>query len=261
MPVLIATVNQTNVPKLLEQMNLTTVDTIVINQSTTPVNTSELTQYGRATILNSHRLGLSASRNDALALAPEDAYCYIADDDLVFEDNCDHIIENAFKTFPDADIIAFIVGTLDKQTNIIKGRVNYLTSMKLSSVQLCYKKSSFTKANITFDERFGIGSTYSFGEENIMLFDALKKGLKIYCYPEKIATLTDNRPSYWDRTITEKHLKNRGAVFKRMSPLMYWLFILQYGIRKRHLFPSHIPWYKAIHFMFQGAVEFAKTTR
>ncbi|HFI0230385.1 TPA: hypothetical protein ACGOU1_001993 [Streptococcus suis] len=261
MVVLVATVDNQNVDKLLETMNLTSVDTIVVNQYRSGREQSELVTKEHSTILHSNRLGLSASRNDALALTPENAICQIADDDLVFVDNYEQIVADAYQEFPDADMIAFHVdnevASLAKKP-LKKGRIYHLGSMKTSSVQISFRKSSLSQKRIVFDERFGIGAKYGSGEENILLFDALRKGLKIYSYPVKIATLIDARDSYWDRSNSPEVCRKRGAIYKRMSPNWYWLLILQFAIRKRKMMLPEIKITDNIRYMFQGAREFSR---
>ncbi|MBY4972585.1 glycosyltransferase family 2 protein [Streptococcus suis] len=258
MVILIATIDNENVEKLIETMNLSNVDTIVINQNRSGRKYSELIKNGRSTILQSNRLGLSASRNDAISLAKDSDICQIADDDLVFVDQYERIVEKAYREFPDADIIIF---GMDFQNHAIpkkeiaKGRIGYLASMKVVSFQISFKKSSLSKKGITFDERFGIGAKYGSGEENILLFDALRNGLKIYSYPEKIATLI-SRPSQWDRSNSPEVCKKRGAIYKRMSPHWYWIIIIQFAIRKRKMMPNEISILDNIKYMFEGATKF-----
>ena len=50
---------------------------------------------------------------------------------------------------------------------------------------------------IYFNQCFGGGTEYSHGEDNLFLTDCLRKGLKIYAYPEYIAKLTEERKSTW----------------------------------------------------------------
>ncbi|HEL1558045.1 TPA: glycosyltransferase [Streptococcus suis] len=258
MVVLVATLNNKNVPELVKNMNLSEVDTIVVNQSTSGRSETHLEKVEHSTIIYSDRLGLSASRNDAIAQAEDSAICQIADDDLVFVDQYESIVEKAYQEFPDADIIILGMDFRNHpfpKKNLPKGKVGFLKSMRVVSYQINFKKSSIKQVDINFDERFGIGSKYGSGEENIFLFDALKKGLKVYSYPEVIATLLD-RPSHWDRKATYSFYKNRGAIFKRMTPNWYWLLIIQFGIRKHDsLFPK-ISLGESIRYMFQGAREF-----
>lgn len=260
MTVLVATLNVDNINQLIKDMNLESTETIVVHQSSQKRSSSQLVKRANKTVLYSDRIGLSASRNDAIALADVNAICQIADDDMMFVNEYDRIVEQAYHEFPDADFIIFYVDQENEQLSkkkLRKGKLNYLTVMKVSSVQINFRKSSFMSAHLQFDERFGIGAPYTSGEESILLFDALRSGLKIYSYPVKIATLRD-RKSHWDRSNTPENCRKRGAVYKRMSSRWYWLLIIQFAIRKRKLMKPEISVMKNIKYMFQGAKDFEK---
>lgn len=260
MVVLVATLDNNNVPELLKNMNISDVEAIVVNQSSLGRNIRNIEKLGKSTIINSERLGLSASRNDAVDMANELDICYIADDDMVFVDQYDSIVTKAYQEFPDADFIVFIVdfeNNTGRKKVQPKGRIHYLAAMQTSSVQISFKKSSFIKAGLRFDERFGIGAEFGSGEENILLFDALRKGLKIYSYPVKVAELII-RESQWDRSNTPENCRKRGAIYKRMTKRWYWLLILQFAIRKRKMMLPEISLFDNIRYMFQGAREFSK---
>ncbi|HEL1907889.1 TPA: glycosyltransferase family 2 protein [Streptococcus suis] len=260
MVVLVATLDNNNVPELLKNMNISDVETIVVNQSSFGRNISNIEKSGKSTIINSERLGLSASRNDAVDMANELDICYIADDDMVFVDQYDSIVTKAYQEFPDADFIVFIVdfeNNTGRKKVQPKGRIHYLAAMQTSSVQISFKKSSFVKAGLRFDECFGIGAEFGSGEENILLFDALRKGLKIYSYPVKVAELII-RESQWDRSNTPENCRKRGAIYKRMTKRWYWLLILQFAIRKRKMMLPEISLFDNIRYMFQGAREFSR---
>ncbi|MBO4106824.1 glycosyltransferase [Streptococcus suis] len=258
MVVLVATLEHENIDQLLMEMNLSTVESIVINQSRSARDETSVLQREQATIVHSRRLGLSASRNEALSYANSGAICQVADDDLVFVDNYQEIVNRAYQEYPDADIIIFYVDFENhaiKRPRLSKGKLSYLDAMRVSSVQISFKKSSFEKVGLSFDERFGIGAQYGSGEETILLFDALGKGLKIYSYPEKIASLRD-RESHWDRSNTPENCRKRGAIYKRMTKRWYWLLILQFAIRKRKMMLPEISMVQNIRYMLQGAKNF-----
>ncbi|MBL6537178.1 glycosyltransferase family 2 protein [Streptococcus suis] len=260
MVVLVATLDHENVDQLIDEMNLSTVDSIVIHQTRAERKETVLEQREKAKIVYSQGLGLSVSRNEALSYAENDAICQVADDDLVFVDNYQEIVSRAYKEFPDADIIIFYVDFENhaiSRPRLSNGRLSYLDAMRVSSVQISFKKSSFTQVGLSFDERFGIGAQYGSGEETILLFDALGKGLKLYSYPEKIASLRD-RESHWDRSNTPENCQKRGAIYKRMTRRWYWLLILQFAIRKRKMMLPEISLFKNIYYMLQGARNFSR---
>lgn len=263
MVVLIATMDNDNIQELLKKMNLSNTDTIVVNQYKNGREQAEVSFNGKALIVDSDRLGLSASRNEAIYIADKDAICQLADDDMTFVDDYEKILALAYEEFPDADIIVFYVDNEDKaqaKQRMKKGRIRHVGAMKTSSVQISFKRASLVDNNIQFDERFGIGGKYGSGEENILLFDALRKGLKIYSYPIKVATLINDRDSHWDRSVTPEFCEKKGAIFKRMSPMWYWLIILQFCVRKRQML-KEVGLLPSIRLMFKGAKEFKRSAK
>ena len=69
-------------------------------------------------LINVNEIGLSKSRNLAIANAKADI-CLLADDDIVYENNFESIILNAFNLNPSADIITFKMN--DFKGNSFKG--------------------------------------------------------------------------------------------------------------------------------------------
>lgn len=55
--------------------------------------------------------------------------------------------------------------------------------------------------------------------------------MKIYAYPAYIAELTEERDSTWNTGDTKKYLKDKGALFRNLSPKLWVLFCLQDAIR------------------------------
>lgn len=260
MIVLIATLDNLNIEEQIKTMNLYNIETIIVNQSSLKKESNRVERVHNTTILHSDRIGLSASRNDAISLAPNDSICQIADDDMIFVDNYAAIVDEAYKAHPDADMIVFYLhreDSLARKGKLPSGKIGYLRALNVSSGQITFKKSSLEKNGIKFDERFGIGAKYGFGEENILLFDCLRKHLNIYSYPVEIAHEL-HRESHWDRTNNKEQCRKRGAVYRRMSPKLFWLFILQYAVRKRNIMPEDISIFKNIKYMYEGVREFNK---
>lgn len=88
--------------------------------------------------------------------------------------------------------------------------------MKLSSVEVAFRLDSIKKNGICFNEYFGAGSRFYMGEENIFLFDCLKRGLKILYVPIKVADLHIQNSS-WFNGFDKTYFINRGASFTAMS--------------------------------------------
>ena len=261
--VLISTMNLVSKDKLLKEMKINK-NAIIINQITKDILKDNLINYNddkkNIKILSFCEKGLSKSRNKALKNSKADI-CVIADDDMYYENDFDETIINEFEKKPEADLIAFVVDREDQKKSkkrFREGRVGFLKSLKLSSVQISFRRKSIIDNNILFDESFGAGSVYPWGEENIFLFDCLKRGLKIYYVPVKIATLYCNNNSSWDKSNTIEHYNNQGVIYYRMTHKFYWLLIIQFVIRKRNIYKNDLSSLSVLKSMFDGVKKIKK---
>lgn len=253
--VLVSTMNQQNEKSLVEYMNLGD-NYIIINQVTKPGMRLKNNSTANHKFLSFSEKGLSKSRNRAIYNSAADV-CVIADDDMYYETNYEKTIKEAYVKHPDADIIAFRVANEDPAAlskEIPEGRVNLITSMKLSSVRITFRKQSLIQKGISFNENFGAGSKFYMGEENLFLSDCLKKGLKIYYVSEKIATLRLNESSSWFQGYDRNYFNVKGLVYYHMSKLWFPLYIMLFAIRKRRIYGNSIPMLSALKYMFEGIV-------
>lgn len=202
--------------------------------------------------------GLSKSRNLAIEKASSDI-CILCDNDVVYVENYDKIILDAYDKLKDADIIIFFIKRPERSVpvfNKIK-KMNYLSVLKIFSPEISFKRNSVK--TIRFNEDFGAGSgKYIMGEENLFLYDALKKGLKIYYVPEKIAELKEVE-STWFSDYDEKFFISRGANYAAMSEMFSHILIWQFAIRKRKLYPK-LKMSEAVKLMYKGRKEYLSGT-
>lgn len=259
--VLISTMYQKNL-SFLQDMNLQS-DAIIINQNLDDINQNlddcsiEIKQIEGKTIklVNSLDKGLSKSRNLAIQHSEADI-CLIADDDIFYKDDYVEKVKRAYSKYPEADIIAFQVERVNttsrgKQFRKKASWENYLTSMKISSVEISFKRKSIVDNNITFNTNFGAGSNFSHGEENIFLYDCLKNGLKILYLPICIGAV-DSSESSWFKGYDKSYFYTIGAKFYNMTPTYYHALILQFALRKRKLYAKRFSFKKVVELMYDG---------
>lgn len=254
---LVSTMNA-NVADLTNKMNIHK-DAVVINQTD---------KYGYNEFKhNNHRIreymfnerGIGRSRNAALMRAAGDI-CLMADDDMVYVDDYDQIVNNAFKRYPDADMIMFNVrihtqdGVETKVPN--EGKVSYFNSLRYGTVSFAFKRMKVLKKNIFFSLLFG-GSKYGNGEDTIFLWDCLKSGLKIYKTTEIIADVYNNE-SVWFSGYNEKFFIDRGALFRALSSKYYKPLIYQFALRKQKSYEQDISFKESVRLMKKGAADFGK---
>lgn len=241
--VLVAAMNQTD-HSLLERLNINT-DVIVGNQC----DRNEIEEFQfhgyRAKYLNFAERGVGLNRNNALMRA-DGEICLIADDDMRYVDGYEKIVENAFLSHPDADMIIFNLKEKKPTRYIIKKeeKVGYLNYLRYGAARIAVKLKSVRENGIYFNQCFGGGTEHCHGEDNIFLTDCLKAGLKIYAVPVMLAELTEERESTWNAGYDDKFLRDQGALFKAISRKYWKLLCLQDALRRSKRYYG-ITWKKA----------------
>ncbi|EKU92999.1 Glycosyl transferase family 2 [Alloiococcus otitis] len=252
--VLLSTMNKNNLD-FLNNINLSS-NCVIVNQNKDNYSVKDV-QYGSCNLrlVNSKDIGLSRSRNLAIKNSRADI-CVIADDDIVYKKNYVNIIKQAYMDNPHADIIAFQVSRInskDRKKSFRKRKSwdGYLTSMKISSVEITFKRKSIVNNGISFNTDFGAGTYFSHGEENIFLYDCLDHGLKILYLPIEVGQV-DVSNSSWFQGYNASYFHTLGAKFYNMSQITYPVLIFQFAIRKYKLYKEELSFFQAIYLMKQG---------
>ena len=259
--ILASVMNQKNCEKIIQQFNISEKNKcLIINQITEGINYEKNITTGNHRFFSVEDKGLSKSRNMAIEKAMGDI-CIIADDDVEYVENYEKIVKDGYSKYPDADIIAYHFKYVDcKKYKRIKkeGRVGYLRSLGISSTQITFKRDSLQQAKIKFDENFGTGSgKCNWGEENVLLYDCLKAGLKIYYIPMMIAKKYDYG-STWDRSNTPEHFEKQGWLYYRMTRHFYWILGLQFAIRKRNIFKKEMTSWQVFTSILKGGKQYRR---
>lgn len=253
--VLVSTMHQKNYD-LIEKMNIKS-DVIVINQCNEESKKEFYYNKYRVKWINTLERGLSKSRNMAIRNSEADI-CMICDDDVIYIDDYIEKVNAQFERYPDADIITFQVEGIDKKYKDYHNKerkINYLTSMKVSSVEIAFKRNSIVQYNINFNENFGAGAMYQMGEENIFITQCLRMGLKAIYVPIKIADLYLGN-STWFKGYNKDYFISKGAAFAAMSRLLSIPYIIQFAFRKYKLYKMDMHILESIKYMFHGRKEY-----
>lgn len=246
---------------LHKKMNVTR-NALVINQ-TGIINDDDdkvLVLDQNTKYISTNQIGLSKSRNKALHNATADI-CVISDDDMIYKDNFEEIVIDAYEKNLDADIIVFKVtrinGREKKFSNSFK-RINFFSSLKISSVEITFKRNSILDKGIKFNELLGAGANYYMGEENNFLISCLKNGLKIYYVPIEIATV-DMSESTWFKEYDREYFFARGGSYAAMFPIVFPIIAFQFIIRKKKTLKlSNKKIIKAYYYSLVGAISYKK---
>jgi len=251
--VLVSTMNREDL-SLVNKMNIKS-DVLIVNQSPTSDYDFEIKKEFNIRMLSFKEKGLSKSRNRALQNAQGDI-CLIADDDVRYHDDYVDKVINAHTEYADYDIIVFAVPTtnIDREKKYYTRvkRMGYVRSLKIASFEISFKRKSIIDNKILFNEEFGAGSgQYSMGEENIFIYQCLKKGLKILYLPIEIGLVT-HEESTWFFGYNQKYFIDKGACYAAMSPKYAYLIAWQFGLRKYLNYKKEVNFIDAIINMQKG---------
>ena len=231
-----------------------TGDVVVINQCDRDGYDEYPTPTGRARMFHTTQRGLTKSRNMAFARSQADI-CLLCDDDETLETDYEARILEAYDELPQADVIVVKIrnwrNALGEQTR----QIRFPQTMKVSSIQISFRRQSLLDQGIRFDELLGAGSGNGAEEELKFLTDCEKAGLKIFFVPVTVAALTSEE-STWFGGFTEIFFENRGATTRYiLGTGLALLYAVYYIIRKRNLYRKSITPARALRATFRGIRE------
>ena len=182
-----------------------------------------------------NKKGLSVARNEGLKYVNGDIITFSDDDCWYLNDS----LENVYNYFEvnNSDIALFQhfdpeqsqypkKYPKEEKKNISRRRI-----LSQSSIDIFVNIKNVRDYTIGFDERFGVGSKYKSGEENIYLMDLYNKGYKFDYYP-KIISYHPNKRGNGNEILDEKMVIDKAPLFKRLfgDPIgivMYIAFIIK----------------------------------
>lgn len=251
--VLISCMHQTD-HSIVAKSNIQS-DVIVVNQC----DKNQIEEYSfknkigeesRVKFISTTERGLSRSRNMAIKNATADI-CLICDDDEVLDDDYATKILKAFKE-NSADVLAFQIADIGKHYPANKSKVGYIGALKLASVQLAFRRRGVIENNIKFDETIGSGVSKSGGEENIFLYDCLKRSLIIFYVPIKIGRLLKGE-SQWFHGFTPECFYDHGIKTRKlMGRFLASVYAIHFVIKKYPIYHRDIKLYTVINSIYKG---------
>ena len=241
--------------KFLERTYSPPADYIIVNQ----LLNKEKSSYSENNLFSYKEKGLSKSRNRAIVHCNSDI-ALISDDDVEYLENLEEIIKKTFEENPNADIITFQFlkdeNTLYKK-NYKKEKFwhDIYSLARVSSVEIAFRVDKIKNKNITYDENFGLGSTFPTGEEYIFLADALKNGLKILYVPIPILIHPDESSGgqFLDNPLL---IESKGALFYRIFGLKSYFITFIFALKKYKI--ANITLIQFYKLMLQGIKKYKK---
>lgn len=204
--------------------------------------------------------GVGKNRNKALMNA-SGKYLLCADQDMIYVDGYEQIVEDAFKKCPKADIIVFKLKYLNRFTPARKegGRfkkVHIWNCMRYGTARVAMRKGAIDKTCLSFSTLYGGGAKYSSGEDSLFIRDAFRKGLKMYASPITIATVKQEESS-WFCGYTDKYFIDKGILIANAFPKMKNLLVYYFAFGMRNITREY-SFKKICKLMKRGFKEFKK---
>lgn len=135
--------------------------------------------------------GMSRNRNSTLEMADGDI-ALLADDDVRYKRVFFNNVIAAFTADQELDVACFKIATPPGEPDY-KDYYPHSYSLNrevhhfISSIEIALRLSSIKKAEVSFNERFGLGSPLvQFGEEAVFIFDCISSGLNVKYIPEYV---------------------------------------------------------------------------
>ena len=239
----------------IDKMNIQS-DCIVINQC----NHNGYEEYKNYRIFYSDELGLSNSRNKGIDNAKNDIVI-LCDDDVIYKKDFEKLIVEEFEKNKIADIIVFNIDSPNRKIKLNKKnkRLHFYNILRYTSTRVAFRTDIIQKSGLKFNPLFGPGSKYLNGEESIFLTQCLRKGLKIYSSTNNIATVLQNK-STWFKGYDEKYFFDKGAIYTAINKRIRHILILQFLLRHREVL-TKIKFIDAYKIMLKGSKDYLETIK
>lgn len=257
---LISTMNRKDMSFLYDMFqhnNINNINALVINQCTGAEIPDIEAPHEKIRIISVRDKGLSKSRNMGLKNAVGDIVLP-TDDDLVYEPNIVAILERAFESNKDVDLLTF---QIKKESGgfLKKYKENTFTHsmrsvLQVASVEIALRIHKIRKCGVVYNELFGLGALYPTGEENIFLKELLKNGIDMKFMPCTIAT----HPDITSGSILDRNgLYYKGAVFAKMWGILSFTISFLFVIKK-HGVLTNVSFTQAVFSAWKGSLNYLR---
>ncbi len=228
--VLVATMGQKDLT-LSEKMNIQSA-AVIANQC--EQCGYEESSDGKVRMISTDTKGVGINRNLALQLAKGDILLF-ADDDIVYYDGQLKGVLDAFRQFPDADVIFFGIDmtrngeVFDKRRNKVQ-RVHLWNSLRYGAARMAIRREAVIRNRLTFSTLFGGGCIYGSGEDTILIRDCFRAGMRVYSHDYVLGRCAKDTSS-WFSGFHGKYFYDRGAMvacaFPASKHLIKWYFAIK----------------------------------
>lgn len=244
-----------NIQDLLEKLQLNS-PAIIVNQCDREAEEHFSYNGHPVDVYHKNERGVGRSRNIALSKADQDI-CLFGDEDIVYVDGYEALIEAEFAAHPEADSILFQVEvTPERRTyqNDSYGKVTLLNCGRYPAYSMAFRTEKLHKTGVKFSLLFGGGAPYSNGEDSLFIRQLIKAGMRVYKSPVQIGEEIP-RPSTWFTGYHEKFFFDRGVLYHFLYGVMAPIWGFRFVFTKKAEICKDIPWKKAYGILLKGIKE------
>ncbi|WP_272574439.1 glycosyltransferase [Providencia sp. PROV259] len=196
--------------------------------------------------------GISNSRNRAIEKSSS-KYIWFLDDDIELNiTDIYKLIELLYDSQSDCELVK--IGSLENDNEFYKNYnsrkfglcTNSVQLLQVSSIEIIINKESITNKKVSFNPKFGLGSDYPAGEENLFLINLFEKGSTINFLditPIRHTTLMTYRLKK-----TKEHYLAQGYIASRFPFYIKLPLILRWSLRDN----KKISFVKRIKYLISG---------
>ena len=238
--------------RLVEEMHIGT-DAIIVNQCDRYDTESFCHRDRNIRIFHMAERGVGLSRNTALMRADGDI-CLFSDQDIVYEENYEQKILQAFEECPSADMIVFNIDVEEERRtyhNTELKRVRWYNCGRYGAVSFAVRREKLLESGVTFSLLFGGGAKYSAGEDSLFLKQFMDKGYKVYASPVTIGREQEG-DSTWFSGYHEKFFYDRGVLYHFLYGYLAKLWALRFLLAHREKMCRDVPVKEAYRMMREG---------
>ena len=102
--------------------------------------------------------------------------------------------------------------------------------MRFGTYTIAVRRSAIVNKNITFNQCFGGGCSFSAGEDSLFLKACFDCGLKVFSYDYVLGTCCKDESS-WFVGYNEKYFYDKGVLLRNLFPKTACLMAIYFGVR------------------------------
>lgn len=198
--------------------------------------------------------GLSRSRNLAIKEA-QGEWVYLCDDDVHLLPDLPEKLRQAIIEHPESALFRFRIDspsyTPFKQYQAQSKKLDQSMAGSVSSAELVVRRS--VTDGVSFNEKFGLGTSFPSGEEYLFVLDLLSNGHAMWYIP---VSIVQHPPESTGTSFTPAVIRSKGALIRHRFGISFLFFNLLYAIRKYPVYSRQTGFFNYLKEIYRGSFQY-----